>query len=78
VGWGTAPDHPEARREVLLGALLRHLAQEVPAIGKTGGEVRLARLGEGEAPEGLVRLLRGLGFAPEAQYHRYETEAQAR
>ncbi len=81
VGWGVAPDHPEARRELLLGALLRHLAAEradradrVDQVGR-GGEIRLARLGEGEAPEGL---LRGLGFAPEAQYHRYETEAQPR
>lgn len=82
VGWGTAPGHPEDRRQLLLGALLRHLIREVDETAGTGGEVRLARLnlseGEGEAPDGLLRLLRGLGFAPEAQYHRYESEAQPR
>jgi hypothetical protein len=63
VGFGTAPG---ARRDLLLAALLRQLARE------SGGDVRLARLAAGELP---ADLLASLGFAPEAQYHRYATEA---
>lgn len=64
VGFGTAPGAP---RDLLLGALLRRLASE------TAGDVRLARLAEGELP---ADLLANLGFAPEAKYHRYATEAR--
>lgn len=65
VGFGTASGE---RRELLLGALLRQLVRE------TGGDVRLARLADDELPEALLATL---GFAPEAQYHRYATEASA-
>lgn len=65
VGFGSAE---EARRELLLGALLRHLIAEVPA-----RSARLARLAADELPDGL---LPGLGFAPEREYHRYATEAK--
>lgn len=67
VGFATADPGEDGRRALLLGALLRQLAQA------TGGALRLARLAEGEVPEGL---LAGLGFEPEAQYHRYATEAK--
>ncbi len=73
VGWGAA--EPEARRELLLGALLRHLIGLLGATGGPNRSIRVARLGKDEAP---ARLLATLGFAPEAQYHRYEAEAQPR
>lgn len=57
-----------ARRDLLLGALLRRLIAAA-----AGQPIRLARLGEGELPEDL---LAGLGFEPEAEYHRYATEAK--
>ena len=66
VGFGVAD---EERRELLLGALLRHLI----AAAAPGRPVRLARLAEGELPEPL---LAGLGFAPDSEYHRYAAEAK--
>jgi GNAT superfamily N-acetyltransferase len=65
VGFGTAGGE---RRELLLGALLRQLVRE------TAGPVRLAHLADDELPPAL---LASLGFEPEAQYHRYATEARA-
>lgn len=65
VGFGSAE---EARRELLMGALLRHLIAEAPA-----RPVRLARLAADEFPEPL---LAGLGFAPEREYHRHAAEAR--
>lgn len=64
VGLGVAD--PE-RGPLLLGALLRH------AIRRQGGVLRLAKLFEDELPTGT---LTALGFRPEAQYHRYATEAK--
>lgn len=66
VGFGAAD---EERRELLLGALLRHLI----AAAAPGRPVRLARLAEGELPEPF---LAGLGFAPDREYHRYAAEAK--
>lgn len=65
VGLGAADG---AKRELLLGALLRHRVAEAE-----GRPVRLARLGDEELPEAL---LTGLGFAPESEYHRYAAEAK--
>jgi GNAT superfamily N-acetyltransferase len=65
VGSWAADEH---RRELLLGALLRHLIAEVPA-----RPVRLVRLAARELPEGL---LAGLGFAPDREYHRHAAEAK--
>jgi hypothetical protein len=65
VGFGAAE---EARRDLLVGALLRHLIAKA-----SGRPLRLARLAEGELPEPL---LAGLGFAPESEYHRYAAEAR--
>ena len=64
VGFGAAD--PE-RAPLLVGALLRHV------IGETPGALRLVRLSEGELPE---ETLTALGFRPEAEYHRYATEAK--
>jgi hypothetical protein len=65
VGFGAAA---EARRDLLLGALLRHL------IAKTSGRpLRLARLAAGELPEAL---LGELGFEAGREYHRYAAEAK--
>ena len=66
VGFGAAS---EDRRELLLGALLRHLIAEVPA-----RPVRLARQAPDELPEPL---LASLGFAPDREYHRFAAEAKA-
>lgn len=55
------------RGPLLLGALLRH------AIRQEGGPLRLAKLSEDELP---TETLTALGFRPEAQYHRYVTEAK--
>lgn len=66
VGFGAAD---EERRELLLGALLRHLI----AAAAPGRPVCLARLAEGELPEPF---LAGLGFAPDREYHRYAAEAK--
>lgn len=78
VGFGTCEGD---RRELLLGVLLRRLIREAAgpvreaagAAQETSGAVRLARLAEGEVP---ATLLAGLGFSPEAEYHRYATEAR--
>ncbi len=69
VGWGAAEPDAAERRQLLLGALLRHLVTTSEA------EVRLLRLGDDETP---AALLAGLGFEPEAEYHRYATEATPR
>lgn len=55
------------RGPLLLGALLRH------AIRRVGGPLRLVKLSEDELP---TEPLTTLGFRPEAQYHRYATEAK--
>ncbi len=68
VGWGAAPDRSD-HREILLAALLRHLVHE------GASEVELARSSVEETPEPLLRVL---GFEPEAEYHRYATEATPR
>jgi GNAT superfamily N-acetyltransferase len=64
IGLGAAD--PE-RGPLLLGALLRH------AIRQEGGPLRLAKLSEDELP---TETLTALGFRPEAEYHRYATEAK--
>lgn len=68
VGLGAAEG---ARRELLLGALLRRLIAAA-----AGQRVRLARLGQhdgGELPEAL---LVELGFEAGTEYHRYAAEAK--
>jgi GNAT superfamily N-acetyltransferase len=65
VGFGAAD---EDRRELLLGALLRHLISAA-----AGQALRLARLADGELPKPL---LASLGFAPDREYHRLATEAK--
>lgn len=63
LGFGAA----EAARRPLVGALLRH------AVSRAGGDLRIAKLSEGELP---AETLETLGFHPEAEYHRYATEAK--
>lgn len=65
VGLGAAD--PE-RAALLVGALLRHAIHRHPR-----APLRLAKLAAGELPE---HTLTALGFRPEAEYHRYSTEAK--
>jgi GNAT superfamily N-acetyltransferase len=65
VGFGAAEG---ARRELLLGALLRRLIAAA-----AGQRVRLARLAETELS---ANLLTGLGFEAGTEYHRYAAEAK--
>lgn len=65
VGFGAAEG---ARRELLVGALLRRLIAAA-----AGQRVRLARLAEAELS---ANLLTGLGFEAGTEYHRYATEAK--
>lgn len=67
VAFGAAAAGGTGHRALLVGALLRTL------VAKTGTPVRLLRLTEDEVP---TSLLRGLGFTPEAEYHRHATEAR--
>jgi len=65
--WAATAADP-ARREVLLAVLLRELLHRHP-----GSEIRLPKLLAGEVPEGL---LEGLGFTPQARYHRWAAQAR--
>lgn len=65
LGFGAAD--PE-RGPLLVRALLRHAIHRRP-----GAPLRLAKLTAGELPD---ETLTALGFHPEAEYHRYSTEAK--